>query len=57
MVIPIFLLGFMALLEFGFLLNGQLSINYATRDAAPIAAEAGNAVGTDRNGNDGVPTA
>jgi len=52
LVIPIFLVAFMGVIEFGFLLNGQLSINYATRDAALIAAEAGNAAGTDQNGND-----
>ena len=43
LVIPIFLVLLMAVIEFAFLMNGQLSINYATRDAALIAAEAGNA--------------
>jgi hypothetical protein len=37
----------MAVIEFAFLMNGQLSINYATRDAALIAAEAGSGVGAD----------
>jgi Flp pilus assembly protein TadG len=47
LVVPVFLVLFMALLEFGFLLNGLLSINFATRDAALIAAEAGSAPGAD----------
>jgi Flp pilus assembly protein TadG len=47
LVIPIFLILLMAVIEFSFLMNGQLSINFATRDAALVAAEAGNAVGAD----------
>jgi Flp pilus assembly protein TadG len=47
LVIPLFLILLMAVIEFAFLMNGQLSINYATRDAALVAAEAGNAVGAD----------
>jgi Flp pilus assembly protein TadG len=47
LVIPIFLVLLMSLIEFSFVLNGQLSINYATRDAALIAAEAGSGVGAD----------
>ncbi len=47
LVIPIFLIVLMAVIEFAFLLNGQLAINFATRDAALIAAEAGNGVGAD----------
>jgi len=47
LVIPIFLVVMMGILEFGFLFNGILSINFATRDAALIAAEAGNGVGAD----------
>ena len=47
LVIPIFLVLLMGLIEFSFLMNGQLSINFATRDAALIAAEAGNATGAD----------
>jgi len=50
LVIPIFLVTFMGVIEFGFLMNGQLAINYATRDSALIAAEAGNAGGSDQNG-------
>jgi hypothetical protein len=37
----------MALIEFAFVLNGQLAINFATRDATLIAAEAGSAAGAD----------
>lgn len=47
LVIPVFLVLVTGLIEFAFLMNGQLAINYATRDAALIAAEAGNAVGAD----------
>jgi hypothetical protein len=42
LVIPIFLVILMSVFEFGFLLNGLLSINFATRDGALIAAEAGD---------------
>lgn len=47
LVFPLFVVMLMALLEFTFVLNGQLSINFATRDAALIGAEASNAVGAD----------
>jgi Flp pilus assembly protein TadG len=47
LVIPLFLVVLMGVIEFAFLMNGQLSINYATRDGALIAAEAGNGVGAD----------
>ncbi len=47
LVFPIFLVLFLGVLEFAFAFNAQLSINYATRDAALIAAEAGNAPGAD----------
>jgi Flp pilus assembly protein TadG len=47
LVIPIFLVILMGVVEFAFVMNGQLSINFATRDAALIAAEAGNATGAD----------
>jgi Flp pilus assembly protein TadG len=47
LVIPIFLVLLMGVIEFSFLMNGQLSINFATRDAALIGAEAGNAMGAD----------
>jgi Flp pilus assembly protein TadG len=42
MIFPIFLVLLLGIIEFGFMFNGQLSLNYATRDAALIAAEAGN---------------
>jgi Flp pilus assembly protein TadG len=43
LVIPIFLIIFISVIEFGFMLNATLAVNFATRDAALIAAEAGNA--------------
>lgn len=52
LIVPIFLLVFMAVLEFGFVFNALLSINYATRDAALIAAEAGSTAGVDGSGRD-----
>lgn len=52
LVIPIFLILFMAIIEFGFVFNALLSINYATRDAALIAAEAGSTAGVDGSGRD-----
>lgn len=42
LIFPVFLLVLFGLIEFAFMLNAQLSLNYATRDAALIAAEAGN---------------
>ncbi len=47
LVIPVFLVLLMGLIEFAFLMNGLLSINYASRDAALIGAEAGNGLGAD----------
>ena len=52
LAIPIFLVLFMGILEFGFIFNALLSINFATRDAALIAAEAGSTAGTDASGRD-----
>jgi hypothetical protein len=46
-VFPVFLLVLLALIEFAFLFSGVLGISYATRDAALLAAEAGNARGAD----------
>ena len=40
-VFPVFLLLFFGMIEFGFLYNAQLSLNFATRDASLLAAEAG----------------
>jgi len=42
LIFPIFMLLLFGIIEFAFMLNAQLSLNYATRDAALIAAEAGN---------------
>ena len=47
LVIPTFLIILMAIIEFTFMMNGQLSISFATRDAALVAGEAGNGVGSD----------
>lgn len=43
LVIPLFLVIFISIIEFGFMLNATLAVNFATRDAALIAAEAGDA--------------
>ena len=42
LIFPIFIVLLFGIIEFMFLFNAQLSLNYATRDAALIAAEAGN---------------
>lgn len=47
LVFPIFFVLLMALIEFGLVFNALLSINFATRDASLIAAEAGNGAGAD----------
>ncbi len=47
LVIPLFLLLFVALIEFAMVLNAVLSINFATREASLIGAEAGNAADAD----------
>jgi TadE-like protein len=52
LIVPIFLILLMAVLEFGFVFNALLSINFATRDAALIAAEAGSTAGVDGAGRD-----
>jgi Flp pilus assembly protein TadG len=41
MVIPIFIFMLLAFIEFAFVFNAVLAINFATRDAALIGAEAG----------------
>lgn len=43
LVIPLFLLLFVALIEFAMVLNAVLAINFASREASLIGAEAGNA--------------
>lgn len=52
MVFPIFLVLLLAIIEFGFAFNALLSITYATRDAALIAAEGGSTAGVDGSGRD-----
>jgi hypothetical protein len=52
LIFPLFLILFMAILEFGFAFNAVLAINFATRDAALIAAEAGSTAGVDGSGRD-----
>jgi Flp pilus assembly protein TadG len=47
LVIPLFLVLSLAVVEFAFVFNAVLATNFATRTAALIAAEAGNAVGGD----------
>ncbi len=47
LVFPVFLLMVFGIMEFAFVFSGMLGISYATRDAALLAAEAGNTVGAD----------
>jgi hypothetical protein len=47
LVFPIFLFLIMAIIEFAFVFNAVLSVNFAARGAALTAAEAGNAAGAD----------
>jgi Flp pilus assembly protein TadG len=47
LVFPIFVTMLMGFIEFAFVFNALLSIGHATRDAALIAAEAGNNTGAD----------
>jgi hypothetical protein len=47
LVIPLFLVLLIGVFEFAFALNADLSINYASRDAALLAAEAGRGPGAD----------
>jgi hypothetical protein len=42
LIIPLFLILLMAVIEFGFYFNSFLSANYTTKNAALVAAEAGN---------------
>jgi hypothetical protein len=44
---PVFWLVLLGIIEFAFALNAVLSINYTSRNAALVAAEAGNALGAD----------
>ncbi len=47
LVFPIFFTLLIAIIEFSLVYNAQLSVNFATREAALAAAEAGNAAGGD----------
>ena len=47
LVIPLFIVTLLAVLEFALLFNALLAINFASRDAALVAAEAGNMSGGD----------
>jgi Flp pilus assembly protein TadG len=47
LVWPIFVVTLMAIVEFGFAFHSMLSINYASRNAALLGAEAGEAAGAD----------
>jgi len=42
LITPTFFLLFFGMIEFGFFFNAQLTLNFATRDASLIAAEAGS---------------
>jgi hypothetical protein len=47
LVFPIFFLLLVGLIEFAFTFNAVLAVNFATRDAALVAAEAGTNTGAD----------
>jgi len=47
LVIPLFITALLGILEFGLLFSAQNSINFASRDAALVAAELGNTNGAD----------
>jgi len=47
LVVPLFLVLFTAIIEFGFIFNATLASSFATRDASLIAAEAGDVQGGD----------
>jgi Flp pilus assembly protein TadG len=47
LVIPLVLVLITGMVEFGFAFNALLATNFASRDAALVAAEAGNASGAD----------
>lgn len=46
-VLPVLMILLMGLIEFGFFLNALNSVNYASRDAAMLAAEGGRNAGAD----------
>lgn len=47
LVVPLFVVLLVGIIEFAFALNAVLAVNFATREAALIAAEAGNGDGSD----------
>ncbi len=47
LIVPLFVFLLMALIEFMFTFNAIIAADYATRDGALVAAEAGNAVNAD----------
>jgi Flp pilus assembly protein TadG len=47
LVFPIFIVLLLGIIEFAFLFNALLSVNYSARDAALAAAEAGDGTGAD----------
>ena len=47
LVFPLFFIIILAIIEFGFTMNAWVSVDFATRDAALAAAEAGNADSAD----------
>ena len=47
LIVPLVLFLLMGLIEWSFVMNTSSSVNYASRDGAMLAAEGGNAAGTD----------
>jgi TadE-like protein len=47
LVFPLFIMLLLGLIEFGFVFNAMLAVNFGARDGALAAAEAGDAVGAD----------
>lgn len=47
LIFPVFMVLLLGIIEFAFLFNALLSVNYAARDGALTAAEAGNGAGAD----------
>jgi Flp pilus assembly protein TadG len=47
LILPMFVALLMGVIEFSFVFNAMLSVNYSARDAALAGAEAGNLVGAD----------
>ena len=54
LVIPIFLTLFVAITEFSFMFTSFVELNYASHDAAQVAATYGNTSGTDCHSRPGV---